>query len=99
MASGERAGFLIGDGAGVGKGRTIAGIMLENFLQGRKKSIWVCIETFFFKNIVILVEKCLFLFQNLNLLFLHAVQNILLQHQRGLESAPLKIPSFRPKCT
>ena len=48
MASGERAGFLIGDGAGVGKGRTIAGIMLENFLQGRKKSIWVCIETFFF---------------------------------------------------
>ena len=42
MASGERAGFLIGDGAGVGKGRTIAGIMLENFLQGRKKSIWVC---------------------------------------------------------
>merc|ERR1712051_546536 len=42
LASGERAGFLIGDGAGVGKGRTIAGIMLENFLQGRKKSIWVC---------------------------------------------------------
>ena len=50
MASGERAGFLIGDGAGVGKGRTIAGIMLENFLQGRKKSIWVCIETIFFQK-------------------------------------------------
>ena len=41
MASGERAGFLIGDGAGVGKGRTIAGIIFENFLQGRKKAIWV----------------------------------------------------------
>ena len=45
MASGERAGFLIGDGAGVGKGRTIAGIILENFLQGRKKAIWVCTKT------------------------------------------------------
>merc|ERR1712051_257022 len=44
LASGERAGFLIGDGAGVGKGRTIAGIMLENFLQGRKKSIWVSVS-------------------------------------------------------
>ena len=45
LASGERAGFLIGDGAGVGKGRTIAGIILENFLQGRKKAIWVCTKT------------------------------------------------------
>ena len=52
MASGERAGFLIGDGAGVGKGRTIAGIMLENFLQGRKKSIWVCIEKKNYFNLI-----------------------------------------------
>jgi len=44
LASGERAGFLIGDGAGVGKGRTIAGIILENFLQGRKKAIWVSVS-------------------------------------------------------
>ena len=44
MASGERAGFLIGDGAGVGKGRTIAGIIYENFLQGRKKAIWVSVS-------------------------------------------------------
>ena len=41
MSSGCRAGYLIGDGAGVGKGRTIAGIILENWNCGRKKSVWV----------------------------------------------------------
>lgn len=40
LPSGQRAGFLIGDGAGVGKGRTVAGIILENYLRGRKKSLW-----------------------------------------------------------
>ncbi|KAG4074462.1 hypothetical protein HA402_015751 [Bradysia odoriphaga] len=40
----QRAGFLIGDGAGVGKGRTIAGIIYENFLHGRKKSIWISVS-------------------------------------------------------
>nr|CAD7429285.1 unnamed protein product [Timema monikensis] len=39
-----RAGFLIGDGAGVGKGRTIAGIIFENYLKGRKRSIWVSVS-------------------------------------------------------
>jgi hypothetical protein len=33
-----------GDGAGVGKGRTIAGLIYENFLQGRKKAIWVSVS-------------------------------------------------------
>ena len=33
MPDGTRAGFLLGDGAGVGKGRTIAGIILENYLK------------------------------------------------------------------
>lgn len=33
-----------GDGAGVGKGRTIAGIIFENFLKGRKKAIWVSVS-------------------------------------------------------
>lgn len=33
-----------GDGAGVGKGRTIAGIIYENHIQGRKKSIWVSVS-------------------------------------------------------
>eukprot|EP00066_Takifugu_rubripes_P023731 XP_011612997.1 PREDICTED: protein strawberry notch homolog 2 isoform X2 [Takifugu rubripes] len=40
----QRAGFLIGDGAGVGKGRTVAGIILENYLKGRKKALWFSIS-------------------------------------------------------
>lgn len=40
LQNNQRAGFLIGDGAGVGKGRTVAGIILENFIKGRKKSLW-----------------------------------------------------------
>ena len=39
-----RAGFLIGDGAGVGKGRTIAGIIYDNYLKGRKRAIWVSVS-------------------------------------------------------
>ena len=35
--SGTRDGFLIGDGTGMGKGRTIAAIIYDNWLQGRKK--------------------------------------------------------------
>lgn len=34
----------IGDGAGVGKGRTIAGIIFENYLRGRKKAIWISVS-------------------------------------------------------
>ena len=41
LPDGSRAGFLIGDGPGVGKGRTLAGVIFENYLQGRKKSIWI----------------------------------------------------------
>ena len=37
--------FFIGDGAGVGKGRTIAGIMYENWLKGRHKHIWVSVSS------------------------------------------------------
>lgn len=44
LPDGSRAGFLIGDGAGVGKGRTIAGIIFENWLKGRRKSIWVSVS-------------------------------------------------------
>lgn len=44
LPSGERAGFLIGDGAGVGKGRTVAGIIFENYLKGRKKAIWLSVS-------------------------------------------------------
>lgn len=40
LPNGERVGFLVGDGAGVGKGRTIAGIIYENYLRGRRRSLW-----------------------------------------------------------
>jgi hypothetical protein len=33
----SRAGFFLGDGAGVGKGRQVAGLILENHLRGRTK--------------------------------------------------------------
>ena len=45
LSDGSRAGFLIGDGAGVGKGRTIAGIIYENYLKGRKRSVWLSVST------------------------------------------------------
>eukprot|EP00092_Neocalanus_flemingeri_P007898 GFUD01008524.1.p1 GENE.GFUD01008524.1~~GFUD01008524.1.p1 ORF type:complete len:1137 (+),score=338.24 GFUD01008524.1:191-3601(+) len=44
LPDGNRAGFLIGDGAGVGKGRTIAGVIFENYLKGRKRAIWVSVS-------------------------------------------------------
>lgn len=37
----RRRGFFIGDGTGVGKGREVAGIILDNKWQGRKKAVWV----------------------------------------------------------
>ncbi|XP_031430609.1 protein strawberry notch homolog 2 isoform X2 [Clupea harengus] len=40
----QRAGYLIGDGAGVGKGRTVAGIILENYLKGRKRALWFSVS-------------------------------------------------------
>jgi GGDEF domain-containing protein len=36
-----RRGFMIGDGTGVGKGREVASIILDNWNQGRKKAVWV----------------------------------------------------------
>uniref|UniRef100_A0A3Q1HQ51 Protein strawberry notch homolog 1 n=1 Tax=Anabas testudineus TaxID=64144 RepID=A0A3Q1HQ51_ANATE len=44
LPSGERAAYLIGDGAGVGKGRTIAGVIYENYLLGRKRSLWFSVS-------------------------------------------------------
>ncbi|CAK9167277.1 unnamed protein product [Ilex paraguariensis] len=43
LPSGARAGFFIGDGAGVGKGRTIAGLILENWHHGRRKALWISV--------------------------------------------------------
>ncbi|XP_067135258.1 protein strawberry notch homolog 1-like isoform X1 [Centruroides vittatus] len=44
LPNGTRAGFLIGDGAGVGKGRTLAGIIYENYLLGRKRALWLSVS-------------------------------------------------------
>lgn len=41
LPTGERRGYFIGDGTGVGKGREIAGIILDNFRRGRTKAVWV----------------------------------------------------------
>jgi hypothetical protein len=41
MPNGKRRGFFIGDGTGVGKGREIAGILLDNKQNGRTKAVWV----------------------------------------------------------
>lgn len=36
--------WFAGDGAGVGKGRTIAGVIFENYLKGRKRAIWISVS-------------------------------------------------------
>ncbi|KAG2496337.1 hypothetical protein HYH03_005567 [Edaphochlamys debaryana] len=41
LKDGSRAGFFLGDGPGVGKGRQIAATILENFAKGRKKAVWL----------------------------------------------------------
>lgn len=36
-----RKGFFLGDGTGAGKGRQVAACILDNWLQGRRRAIWV----------------------------------------------------------
>jgi predicted RNA methylase len=36
-----RTGFFLGDGTGAGKGRQVAAIMLDQWLRGRRKHIWI----------------------------------------------------------
>jgi len=36
-----RRGFYLGDGTGAGKGRQVAGIVLDNWLKGRRKALWI----------------------------------------------------------
>ncbi|MHB2266345.1 strawberry notch-like NTP hydrolase domain-containing protein [Aliihoeflea sp. PC F10.4] len=36
-----RRGFMIGDGTGVGKGRESASIILDNWMRGRRKALWI----------------------------------------------------------
>ena len=41
LPNGERKGYFIGDGTGVGKGRQIAGIIMDEWNRGRTKAVWV----------------------------------------------------------
>jgi predicted RNA methylase len=36
-----RRGWMLGDGTGAGKGRQVAGILLDNWCQGRTRAVWV----------------------------------------------------------
>lgn len=36
-----RRAFFIGDGTGSGKGRQVAGIILDNWLKGRRRALWI----------------------------------------------------------
>lgn len=36
-----RRGWALGDGTGCGKGRQIAGIVLDNWLKGRRRALWI----------------------------------------------------------
>ena len=36
-----RRGWMLGDGTGAGKGRQAAGILLDNWLKGRRQAVWI----------------------------------------------------------
>jgi predicted RNA methylase len=36
-----RRGWFLGDGTGCGKGRQVAGIILDNWLRGRRRALWI----------------------------------------------------------
>ena len=36
-----RRGWFLGDGTGAGKGRQVAAIILDNWLKGRKRALWI----------------------------------------------------------
>lgn len=36
-----RCGWFLGDGTGCGKGRQVAGIILDNWIKGRRKAVWL----------------------------------------------------------
>jgi hypothetical protein len=38
-------GFFLGDGAGVGKGRQLAGMILENWSMGRRRHVWLSVSS------------------------------------------------------
>ncbi len=39
-----RRGWFLGDGTGAGKGRQVAGIMLDNWCKGRRRAVWISVS-------------------------------------------------------
>src|SRR5581483_5854327 len=44
LPSGARAAYLLGDGTGFGKGRCLAGVIIDNHNQGRTRTLWLSIS-------------------------------------------------------
>jgi predicted RNA methylase len=44
LPDGARGGFFVGDGTGVGKGRVLAGIIVDNWFQARQRAIWFSVN-------------------------------------------------------
>jgi protein strawberry notch len=44
LPDGARGGFFVGDGTGVGKGRVLAGIIVDNWFQGRQRAVWFSVN-------------------------------------------------------
>lgn len=50
LPDGNRRGYFVGDGTGVGKGRIIAGVILDNWRQGRQRAVWVSVSADLLKD-------------------------------------------------
>ena len=44
LPTGARPAYIVGDGTGFGKGRCLAGIIIDNYNQGRKRTLWLSIS-------------------------------------------------------
>ncbi len=44
LPDGARGGFFVGDGTGLGKGRILAGIIADNWNQGRRRALWFSVN-------------------------------------------------------
>lgn len=44
LPNGARGGFFVGDGTGVGKGRILAGIIVDNWFQSRDRAVWLSVN-------------------------------------------------------
>ncbi len=44
LPTGARPAYIVGDGTGFGKGRCLAGIIIDNYNQGRTRTLWLSIS-------------------------------------------------------